>query len=188
MTVHSFILFVHIASTLGMVAALAIEAVTLFRLQKAATSIEARLWVELVPGLPFLAFSSLVLLLLSGIYLTAQMSGWSLAWAKVAVATFILIAPLAAVTGRRMRVIRRACRSTANFAGLGEKLTGPFLKFSLNIRIALVLGIVLLMTAKPGSAESLVIVGGFTTLGFFSTLFLWRQGTRPQVVRDGSRS
>jgi hypothetical protein len=187
MTVHSFILFAHVASTLGIVAALVTEALTLSRLETAATSAEARLWIELAPGLPFLAFGSLVVVLFSGIYLTAQMSGWSLAWPKVALATFILILPLGAATGRKMRSIRRACASEANFAGLAEKLRDPFPRFSLNIRIALVLGMVLLMTAKQGLAGSLVIVGGFAALGFAWTLFIGRPGMALPVVKDGKR-
>ena len=43
MTVHSLILFVSIASTLGLVAALAIEAAGLARLQRSATPGEARI-------------------------------------------------------------------------------------------------------------------------------------------------
>jgi hypothetical protein len=173
MTVHSLILFVHIASTLGLVAALAIEAVGLARLQRSATPGEARIWLGLAPGLPVLTIASLVLLLLSGIYLTAQMSGWSLAWPKIAVAAFIFLAPVGAATGRKMRAVRRASGSVTNFADLAEKMRDPFLKFSLNIRIALVLGIVLLMTAKPGLPESLGIVIASTALGIVASLLFW---------------
>jgi hypothetical protein len=184
MTLYSVVLFVHVVSALGIVAALGIETVALLRLRRATTSNEARLWLELAPGLPALTIGSLVLLLFSGIFMTTQMSGWMLAWPRVAVATLFLIAPLGTVTGRRMRAIRLACAAnTRNESALLRKLRDPFLKFSMNIRIALILGLVLLMTAKPGLPESLSIVAAFAILGFISTAIFWRRETESPITR-----
>jgi len=47
-----------------------------------------------------------------------------------------------------------------------------FLKISLAIRIAVFLGIVLLMTAKPGLPESLAIAGGSVVLGLASAFLI----------------
>jgi hypothetical protein len=176
MTLYSFVSFVHVVSTLGIVAALSLEAATLVRLRTAKTSDEVRLWIDLAPGLPALAIGSLVFLLLSGGYLTSQMSAWALAWPTLAVATLLLIAPLGAASGKRMRAIRRASAvNNSNESDLLARLRDPFLKFSLNVRIALLLAIVLLMTAKPGLPESLAIVGVYANLGFASTLLFWRR-------------
>src|ERR1700732_4836376 len=109
MTLYSIVLFVHVVSSLGIVAALSLSAVTLVRLRRATTSSQARLWVEFAPGVPSLAIVSLVFLLLYGIFMTSQNSGWTLAWPRVAMVALILIAPLGAVTGRRMRAIQLAC-------------------------------------------------------------------------------
>ena len=188
MALYSAVLFVHVVSALGVFAALSLEAVALLRLRSAATAGEARLWIEFAPGLPAFSIGSLVLLLLSGIFMTTQMSGWALAWPRVAVASIILVAPLGAATGRRMRTIRLACAasqpSETDFLG---KLRDPYLKFSMNIRIALVLGIVLLMTAQPGLPESLGIVAAFAILGFVSTCFFWRRDSAPPIARAESR-
>jgi hypothetical protein len=159
-----------------------------FHLRSVTTPNEARLWIELAPGLPALAIGSLVLLLFSGIFMTTQMSGWTLAWPRVAVATLFLIAPLGAVTGRRMRAIRLACATNARSeSDLPVKLRDPFLKFSMNIRIALVLGIVLLMTAKAGLPESLSIVAAFAILGFVSAAIFWRRETESPIGRAESQ-
>src|SRR5258708_470089 len=109
MTLYSVILFVHVVSALGIFSALGIEAVTLSRLRQTKTSLEARRWIDFAPGLPAMAIGSLVLLLLSGGYLTMQLSAWISAWPKVSLAALVLIAPFGAVTARRMRVIRVAC-------------------------------------------------------------------------------
>lgn len=184
MTLYSAVLFVHVVSALGIFAALSLEAVTLLRLRRSASAGEARFWMELAPELPFWAIGLLVFLLFSGIFMTTQMSGWTLAWTRVAVAVLILIGPLGGVTGRRMRAIRLACSSnTVDELDLLEKLRDPFLKFSMSVRISLVLGIVLLMTAKPGLRESLGIVAVFVVFGLVSGVVLWRRDTVSSIAR-----
>ena len=64
-----------------------------------------------------------------------------------------------------------------------EKLRDPFLKFSMSVRISLVLGIVLLMTAKPGLRESLGIVAVFVVFGLVSGVVLWRRDTVSSIAR-----
>jgi hypothetical protein len=188
MTLYSVVLFVHVVSALGVFAALSVEAVELVHLRRATTASEARLWIEFALGLPAMAIGSLVLLLLSGIFMTAQMAGWTLAWPRVAMGALILIGPLGAVTGRRMRAIRVACTANnSNDGGLLRKLRDPFLKFSMNIRIVLVVGIVLLMTAKPELRESLGIVISSIFLGFVSTVLLWRRDNRSPIARAEPR-
>jgi len=188
MMFYSVVLFVHIVSTLGIVAALSVAALTLVRLRRATTLNEARLWIEVAPGVPALAIGSLVFLLLSGIHMTAQMSAWTLAWPRVAVGTLFLIGPLGAVTGRRLRAIQLACaaKKPDEFEIFG-KLRDPILLFSMNLRIALVLGIVLLMTAKPGLAESLSVVGAFALLGIAATFLFGRRDAVSPVARAESR-
>jgi hypothetical protein len=99
----------------------------------------------------------------------------------------ILIGPLGAITGKRMRAIRAACAANKpNESDLLGKLRDPSLKFSMNIRIALVLGIVLLMTAKPELRESLGVVVSSVFLGFVSTVF-WRRDSASPIARAESR-
>jgi hypothetical protein len=187
MTLYSVVLFVHVASAFGISAALSLAIVTLSRLRRATTVSEARLWVEFAPGVPALAIIALVFLLLSGIYMTAQMGGWTLAWPKVALGALILIGPLGAVTGRRLRAIQIACAATTpNESDIFAKLRDPFLVYSMNMRIALVLGILLLMTAKPELRESMGIIVSCIFLGLVSSAF-WRRDTASPIARAESR-
>jgi hypothetical protein len=187
MTFYSVVLFVHVVSAFGIVAALSLAAVTLARLRRATTVSEARLWIEFAPGVPALAIGSLAFLLLSGIYMTVQMGGWTLAWPKVALGALILIGPLGAVTGRRLRAIQVACATnTPNESDIFAKLRDSFLVFSMNMRIALVLGILLLMTAKPELRQSLGIVVSSVFLGLVSTVF-WRRDAASPIARAESR-
>jgi hypothetical protein len=176
MTLFSLVLFAHVVAVLVMFAALSFEVLSLFHLRRAATLTEARLWIGPVPGLPLVAMGSLLVVFFSGVYLTVRMAAFDLAWPKAAVAALLLIAPLGAMTGRRMRAIRRTCTTAkAITSELLGQLRRPFLKFSLAIRVAVFLGIVLLMAAKPELWESIEIVGASVVLGLLSPLVAARR-------------
>jgi len=171
MTLYSLVLFVHVIAVLGLCVVLSFEALSLFHLRRVSTTTEVRRWLEPVPGLPWVAMGSMLVIFFSGIYLAAQISAWSMAWPKVTIGALLLIAPLGAVTGRRMRAIRRACSDAkAINSELLSRLQDPFLKISLGIRIAVFLGIVLLMATKPELWASVIVVGISIILGLLSSV------------------
>lgn len=173
MTFYSLVLFVHVTAVLILFAAMTFEVLSLFRLRRASTLTEVRLWIDPVPGLPQAAMGSLLVVFFSGIYLTIRMSAFGEAWPKVTIAALLLVAPIAAITGRRMRVIRRtSATATAINSELRSRLQDPALQVSLCIRIAVILGIVLLMGAKPELWESVGIVGASLVLGLLSSLLV----------------
>lgn len=174
MTLYSLVLFVHITAVLGMFAALSFEVLSLFHLRRASTWADARRWIEPVPGLPTVAAGSLLVILLSGVYLTIKMSAFGMAWPRVTIGAFLLMAPLGGLSARRMRTIRRASVAAHAFDSEFRRSQDPILKISLGIRIAVFLGIVLLMVAKPELWESVSIVGASVVLGFLSSRLAWR--------------
>ncbi|SRR6266481_3784425 len=167
MALYSLVLFLHVTAVLALFACLSLEVLSLFHLRRASTWTEARSWIEPVPRLSAVALGSLLVIVLSGVYLTIQMSGFGLAWLWVTIAALLLMAPLGAVTGRRMRYIRHL---SAGGETNQSKLVDPFLKISLGIRIAVFLGVVLLMTAKPELPGSFGILGGSVALGLAAAL------------------
>ncbi|MBZ5658647.1 MAG: hypothetical protein LAO56_25685 [Acidobacteriia bacterium] len=176
MTLYSLVLFVHVTAVVALFAALSFEVLSLFHLRRAAALSEARLWMEPLPGLPLVAMSSMLIVFFSGVYLAMRMSAFDLAWPKVTVAAILLMAPLGALTGRRMRAIRRMCAAAkAINPDLEGRLRDPFLKVSLGVRIAVFLGILLLMAAKPEFWESTSIVGTSVVLGLLLSLLPWRR-------------
>jgi hypothetical protein len=173
MTLYSFVLFAHITGVLAMFACLSLEVLSLSRLRRASTLSEVQLWIEPVPRLSRIALGSLLVILLTGVFLTIQMSGFGLAWLKVTIAAFLLMAPLGAASGRRIGYVQRLSgNGKMNQSEILDLLRRPFLKISLAIRIAVFLGIVLLMTAKPGLPESLAIAGGSVVLGLASAFLI----------------
>jgi hypothetical protein len=179
MTLYSLVLFVHVTAVLALFAVLSFELLSLFHLRRASTLAEARGWIDPIPGLPLVAAGSLLVIFFSGIYLAMRMSAFDLAWPRVAVGALLLISPLGALTGRRMRAVRRACSDAkAVNSELLSRLQHPFLKISLGIRIAVILGIVLVMSAKPELWESIGMVGTSVVLGLLSSLMAWgRRGS-----------
>jgi hypothetical protein len=180
MTFFSGVLFLHVASALGIFAALSLEALVLYHLRRAASAREARASLDLAPGVSILFGASAVLMLLTGVYLTVQMSAWPQSWLKIAMVALFLMAPLGAVSGRRMRLIRRISVSEEpnSFEPI-RRLQDPVLTFSLSCRMALVLGIVLLMTAKPELRESIGVCLMSVVLGFASAVLFWRGAPAP---------
>ena len=175
MTFYSLVLFVHVTAVLALFAALTLEALSLFHLRRASTLTEVRLWIDPVPKLPLAAVASLLVVFFSGIYLTIRMSAFGEAWPKVTIAALLFMAPVAAITGRRMRAIRRtSATAMAINSELQGRLQDPVLKVSLGTRIAVILGIVLLMGAKPELWESVGIVGASLVLGLVSSLLASR--------------
>ena len=178
MTLYSLVLFAHVTSVLALGACLSLEVVALFYLRRASTSPEVQLWIEPVPGLSAIALGSILVTLFSGVYLTIKMSGFGLAWVDVTMGAFLLMAPLGAVTGRRLRVIRHLSASgQTNLPKLLNLLRQRFLRISLCIRVAVFLGIVLLMTAKPDFLESLIIAGGSIVLGSVAAFLIPGSGS-----------
>ncbi len=176
MTLYSLVLFVHVTAVLALFAALSFEALSLFHLRQTSTLTEAGRWIELVPGLPLVTMGSLLVVFLSGVYLAMRMSAFELAWPRITVGAILLIAPLGALTGRRMRTIRRACADArAVNPELLSRLQDPFLKTSLGIRTSLFLGIVLLMAAKPELWESVSVVATSVALGLLATVLVRRR-------------
>jgi len=171
MTFYALAVFIHVCAVLVLFAALSVELLSLYRLRRATTLTEALAWIEPVPRLPIIVAGSGLVTLFSGGYLAMRMSAFGLAWPKVAVAAFFLMAPLGSVTGKRVQAIRQACTNATAISGeLLNRLRDPFLKISLSIRISIFLAVVLLMGAKPGVWNSIGIVGTFVVFGALASL------------------
>ena len=176
MSLYSFVLFLHIAGVLGLFACLSFEGFSLFRLRRASTVTEVRLWIDPVPRLPLWTGGSALTIFVSGIYLAKRMSAFGQAWIDLTIIALLLIAPLSALTNKRTRAIRQ---TVANASTMEPELYARFddalLKTSLGIRIFIFLGIVLLMTAKPELWQAVSIVASSVLLGLLSPIVFWRR-------------
>src|SRR4051812_6390273 len=155
MTLYSTILFLHVIATLGLVGAMSVEAMAVRQLRRPPEMPDAESWLDPLPGLRISASICLLLLLLSGGYLTDRLSMWELAWPKIAVAVVLAFGALAGVSSRRLTQIRKALQNPAGHSKLAIGGVKPsFFKVSLSLRTGLVLAAVFLMTIKPNLMQS----------------------------------
>src|SRR5262249_55836549 len=102
MSLYTFVLFLHVAGVLALFACLSFEPLSLFHLRRASTVTEARLWFDPVPHWPLWTAGSALMILVSGIYLARRTSAFGQAWISLTFVALLLIAPLGAMTSKRM--------------------------------------------------------------------------------------
>jgi hypothetical protein len=164
--------FTHVASAMGIVAALGIETLVLIRASGARTLDAARMALSDVRYAQRVGAVSLLLTVASGITLATVYWKWRGAWIGAGFFTVIAIAVVGAtLTGRTMAAINRALAASA-----GARLTarlGARLTLSYSLRLALLLGVVWLMTTKPDggatAAASVLVAAALGLLGWMAT-------------------
>ncbi len=159
------ILYIHVIATLGLVAAMGAEGLAIDQLRRAAKPRESTSLAASMPLMRVVTSICLVVLFLSGGYLTDRAGLWSMAWPKIAVAIIVAFGALAGLSSRQLKKIRRASlNGNVPDAEILRELQAPFLAMSLGIRTGLVLAAVWLMTAKPSLIHSLGVVLGLVSI------------------------
>jgi hypothetical protein len=185
MTFYSFALFLHIVGALGLFIALGLEWTSLWQIRRATTAEQVKQWFLNFAFLRRIYPASWAAILLPGIYMTATV--WrGAAWIGIAFGAIFLLPILgAALSGRRMAAIGPALAAERGSLSptLRQQLADPLLWVSLQVRLAIALGIIFLMTVKPGLAGSLLTIGVAVVLGLASALPAWGQ-VRLQEARE----
>jgi hypothetical protein len=129
------------------------------------------MWLGISRGLVLrLAPASLGLILVTGLWMTATAWGPK-GWILVALASLVLLALVGALgTGIRMARLGPAIgRANGPLTDeLKAALRDPVLLTSIRTRVALVLGIVFLMTVKPSAVASLVVIAVAAAIGLLA--------------------
>jgi hypothetical protein len=165
MSLYSVALFLHVLAAFGIVAAMCLELALVLRMRQAETAQQVCDWLNLLRAIRVLSPVSLLVLLVAGFYMASAWDG--AAWVVVAFLTLVFIAIFGAITGRALPGI---ARDLANQNGvlsldLRERLRHPLPLASIQIRIAMVLGIVFLMTTKPDMTVSIGAIVVAAALG-----------------------
>jgi hypothetical protein len=178
-SVYSISLFLHIVGALGLFTVLGLEWAGLYYLRRATGAREVREWVKLLAAPRMLAGPAALLILASGIHMTA--TRWApRGWIVVGLAGMVAIAVLsAAVGGRRIGAIARALPADDGPipAALDRQIHDPALELSLRVRAALFLGVVFVMSTEPNTAGSLAAMAVATLAGVAVALPAGRRGS-----------
>jgi hypothetical protein len=141
---RSLLLFVHVGSAMGLVAALGIESVLLRQLQRSTDAPGLRVVMDDYRVVAPVGGASMLLLLVTGVYLATTYWGWKGAWISAGLFGLILLGAAGGVlTGRSLSGFRKAPEAVDKLQ-LHTKLRTSWL-----LRAWIFAGIVFLMTTKP---------------------------------------
>jgi len=179
---YSILVFLHVLAGIGIFVVLGIESVALSRFQRADTTLDAATWLGVL-GIPRrLGAVVMLTMLVTGVWMTARTWGPQ-PWIVAALSAVVVVAILGGVlTGRSMRRIGRAfaeesdARLSPAFRALRNSTA---LGVSLRMRASIAVGIIGLMTMKPGVAESLVVMLAAVALGTALSLPVIINGLAP---------
>lgn len=170
MTIYSAVLFIHVISGIGLFLALAAEGAIVFRIRSAQSVGETRFFIRVFQRLRIIAIPSFLGVLLGGMYLASKW-GRGIFWIPLALGGTLLIMLIGGlVTGRRIARLRKVLSNTENNApmdAVSAMAKDRALLLSFGVRVGLSLGIVFLMTAKPGLVSSIVALGVGCIVGLF---------------------
>lgn len=154
MSLYTFALFAHVTGAIGVFAGLSAWLFGVALLRRAERVEQVRLIVGMILAVGNLVVASILVLAVAGIYMAVTV--WAAArpaWILVATVSFLLLAPFGVlVIDRRVRTIARQARSIPDellSPALAAATRDPVLDAGLRIYIAILLGIVFLMTTKP---------------------------------------
>jgi hypothetical protein len=182
---YGIAVFVHVVAALGLFFAMGLEWVLLAQLTRVETTDQARDWLRLLGVVRRLSPASLAALLLAGIYM--MVTAWGAAgWIVVAFVALVLLPPLGMIPAFRLPAMQRDLNDAIGplSPALRQRLSEPLFLVSIQIRTAIALGIVFLMTIKPDVLGSAVAIAVAILLGIAFSLPALNQARRRAAVAD----
>ena len=168
MSFYSIVLFFHITGAMGLFAGLGLEWLIAHNLMSVNSNSQAFQWIGLFKVLPPIFLSSGILILISGIYMSAEIWGLN-SWIISAFVLYLILAAFGGViVSRRVGLIRNELETEGdNLAeSILNKLKSPLISESLKIRIMLALSIIFIMTVKPDWTVTLIVICVALLTGF----------------------
>lgn len=178
MNLYTVALFVHLAGVIVGVGGVGAWLFALIGVRAAHTADQVRALLALYTLAGNVALGGVLLIVISGLYMALSTTLWQSAWLIVATISFVLIAGAGgSLLGRRIAALSKtAAEAPAGPppASLVAQMRDPFTGVALNTYLAVLFGIVFLMTIKPSLVWSIAIILIAAALGVLSGLPLMR--------------
>jgi Zn-dependent protease with chaperone function len=190
MSLYSIVKFLHVSGAIGYFVALGTLLFGLAALRRARRVEHVRVLAELIRRLTPLFNISILLLLAAGLYLTFTAWGLQTGWILVALVSLVVIVPIAAATVQsRMRIVVQLAREAPDGPLSPEILArthDPVLLTTPQTAVALLLGIVFLMTNKPSLPLAILVMAFALVLGLTSGALVVRatRGCRARCAHN----
>ncbi|HEX6552289.1 MAG TPA: DUF2269 family protein [Ktedonobacteraceae bacterium] len=185
MSIYNIVLFLHVSGAIGYFVGMGTWLFGQALLQRAQRVEQVRALTNLAGRLGPLLGISVLLILVTGLYMAITAWGLRTGWIAVALISLILIAPLGtAFIEPRRRAIARLAQEAPDGPlpqALQQRIHDPILGTALQTVTILLLGIVFLMTNKPELVVSLIVMAVALGLGLASGL-LTSRATRTRQI------
>jgi hypothetical protein len=178
MTFYAFVVFIHIASAFFLFAGLVLEWVAFHFLSGTVNSGGIPQWVRTAGFSAKLYGPAIGLILLSGGYLGDVLKAWSQAWLPASLFVLVVAGLIgAAFAAPRVRALKKLNLrpGAALTTEARARIQDPVLMASSRIRVALVLGVLLLMVTKVDLHRSVVISICALAIGLVAAVPLWKR-------------
>jgi hypothetical protein len=160
-TLYRLAFFAHILGMIGFFMALGVYAFGLAALRRARRVEQVRAFCRMIFLTDAVAVVGILLLAAAGLSMALTTWNVRVGWIAVAIVSFILIAPIGPlIVERRLHAIDAMARATEEGPvsdALARRIGDPVIGAALAVLIALLLGIVYLMTTKPLSVTEAII-------------------------------
>jgi protein-S-isoprenylcysteine O-methyltransferase Ste14 len=172
MDLYGIALFIHMLGVITMFGAFVLLQRVGAQVREAETAEQLRSSIGILRPLGQMFTTATVFLLASGLYMTAQVWTFTTSWVVVGIATILMIMGLgSSIPGRRLGQIAGAAMK-APAGPLPDELRlatkDPMLWMVATLNSAAALGVVWLMTNKPGWVVSIAVVVVLAAAGAFS--------------------
>jgi len=185
-------LFIHLLGVIALFVAMAVVQLSGARIRSSSTVEEVRLWLKLLQATNRMFPIGSLLILLSGLYMTARMWSFRMPWVVVAMASIVVMG----VVGGRVvgQGIGRLFGAASGMGPVSSELVrvarAPGLWVAATAVNGMALGLIWIMVRKSGWVESIVAVGALAALGAALGARMSRSRTvEPRLAEDrGSKA
>jgi uncharacterized membrane protein len=178
MSIYTIVLFLHVSGAIGYFTGIGIWLFGLATLRRAQRVEQVRAITNLIAMSGPLFAISVLLILVTGLYMALTVWSLQTAWIAVALISLVIIAPFGtAIIEPRRRALDRLSRETPDGPlpeSLERRTHDPVLGTALYTLAALLLGIVFLMTTKPSLTGSIIVMAVSLVLGLASGFLVYR--------------
>jgi len=183
MSNYTIALFLHVLGALGFFVTLGLEWIGLSQIRSTILTEPVRAILGVVNRTNRLGFVSMLTTVVTGIYMVLTVWGW-VPWILVVLGALILESVIFVVLSRpRMTAIEQTLTTEKQSVSqtFQHLVNHPILWISMQTRVAIILGIILLKFTKPDLGGSLLTIGAAIVLGLASALPM----SRPVRVQGG---
>ncbi|MFI5272531.1 MAG: hypothetical protein ACHQ4H_05790 [Ktedonobacterales bacterium] len=177
MSVYNLALFLHIVGAIGTFVGVSIWLVAALALRRAPQVGQVRVLASLIQPSGVVAIVSILVLGVAGFYMGITVWGERATWIIVATLSFLLLAPFGVfVIDPRLRAVAKAAADVPDGPlppSLAARIHDPIVGIGLALYLGVLLGIVYLMTNKPSTEGSIIVMVVAAAVGLAAGAPIW---------------